>query len=382
MKLRPTLAAAALAASCQRTPPSAPHAAHPATVAHAVKESELTTVTLTPRAVERLGITTAPVAPASGVQVRTFAGDVSVPPGRALTLAAPLAGTVHAPASGLPRPGTAVAQGALLLWLTPFAPADRDVRAQSVRTLEAARARLAASTQRAARTELLARQRAGSERAAEEARAERDTAAAEVRAAEARLAVLRRAPLDSDVRVPVTAPRAGVVRQLFAAPGQMVAAPSLRRTLAVSTSRLALACGESSPHTASRISPRLATRPPRVDKNSTSAHSLAVSGTSAPSTTARLAAKSSVTAPCRHVLDAAAGPRRPSTLTLARSSASAKGLARKSSAPDSRPSTRRATAPCAVSIKMGTRSPSARRARQRSMPDPSGRPRSSTRWRW
>nr|MBK7063561.1 hypothetical protein [Deltaproteobacteria bacterium] len=181
MKLRPALAAATLAAACQRTPPSAPHAAHPATVAHAVKESELTTVTLTPRAVERLGITTAPVAPASGVQVRTFAGDVSVPPGRALTLAAPLAGTVHAPASGLPRPGTAVAQGALLLWLTPFAPADRDVRAQSVRTLEAARARLAASTQRAARTELLARQRAGSERAAEEARAERDTAAAEVR---------------------------------------------------------------------------------------------------------------------------------------------------------------------------------------------------------
>ncbi|TAK25060.1 MAG: efflux RND transporter periplasmic adaptor subunit [Myxococcaceae bacterium] len=224
MRLRPTLAAAALAAACQRTAPSAPHAAHPATVAHAVKESELTTVTLTPRAVERLGITTAPVAPASGAQVRTFAGDVSVPPGRALTLAAPLAGTVHAPASGLPRPGTAVAQGALLLWLTPFAPADRDVRAQSVRTLEAARARLAASTQRAARTELLARQRAGSERAAEEARAERDTAAAEVRAAEARLAVLRRAPLDSDVRVPVTAPRAGVVRQLFAAPGQMVAA--------------------------------------------------------------------------------------------------------------------------------------------------------------
>ncbi|MDO9021113.1 MAG: efflux RND transporter periplasmic adaptor subunit [Myxococcales bacterium] len=224
----PTPTAAALAllltSACQRSPAPAAHATHPATVAHAVKESELTTVTLTPRAVERLGVTTAPVLRHAGAEVRVFAGDVSVPPGRALTLAAPLAGTVHAPAQGLPRPGTTVAQGALLLWLTPFAPADRDVRAQSVRTLDAARARLAASAQRAARTELLARQRAGSERAAEEARADRDTAAAEVRAAEARLAVLRRAPLDSDVRVPVTAPRAGVVRQLLAAPGQMVAA--------------------------------------------------------------------------------------------------------------------------------------------------------------
>lgn len=227
MKPPPTPAAALLlllTAACQRAPAPAARASHPATVAHAVKESELTTVTLTPRAVERLGVTTAPVLRHAGAPVRVFAGDVSVPPGRALTLAAPLAGTVHAPAQGLPRPGTTVAQGSLLLWLTPFAPADRDVRAQSVRTLDAARARLAASAQRAARTELLARQRAGSERAAEEARADRDTAAAEVRAAEARLAVLRRAPLDSDVRVPVTAPRAGVVRQLFAAPGQMVAA--------------------------------------------------------------------------------------------------------------------------------------------------------------
>lgn len=223
MTRRLALALAAVAA-CRG--PSAPtsHAAHPATVAHPVKEAELTTVTLTPRAVERLGIVTAPVARTSGTQVRTFAGDVSVPPGRALLLAAPLAGTVHAPAGGLPRPGTVVARGTVLLWLTPFAPTDRDVRAQSVRAVDAARARLDAATLRATRTELLARQRAGSERSAEEARADRDTAAADLRAAQARLATLRRSPLDSDVRVPVAAPSAGVVRQLFAAPGQMVAA--------------------------------------------------------------------------------------------------------------------------------------------------------------
>lgn len=222
--IRPLVLVAPLLVACQRAPSPAPHAAQPATVAHGVKEAELTTVTLTPRAAERLGITTAVVARHAGTEVRTFAGDVSVPPGQALTLAAPLAGTVHAPAAGSLRPGTAVTRGAPLLWLTPFAPADRDVRAQAVRAVDAARARLAAVTLRATRTELLARQRAGSERAAEEARADRDTAAAELRAAEARLAVLRRAPLDSDSRVAVTAPRAGVVRQLFAAPGQVVAA--------------------------------------------------------------------------------------------------------------------------------------------------------------
>jgi cobalt-zinc-cadmium efflux system membrane fusion protein len=233
MKPRPPFAPAALLvflvlfalpAACQRAPAPAAHAAHPATVANPVKEASLTTVTLTPRAVERLGITTAPVLRSSGAQVRTFAGDVTVPPGRALVLTAPLAGTVRAPANGLPRPGATVARGALLMWLTPFAPADRDVRAQTVRTVEAARARLAATALRATRTELLARQRAGSERAAEEARADRDTAAAELRAAESRLSALRRSPLDSDVRVPVTAPHAGVVRQVLAAPGQMVAA--------------------------------------------------------------------------------------------------------------------------------------------------------------
>lgn len=222
--IRPTALAVLVLAGCQRTPAPAPHAAHPATVAHGVKEAELTTVTLTPRAVERLGITTAAVVRHAGSDVRTFAGDVSIPPGQALTLAAPLAGTIHAPAAGPLRPGTAVARGAPLLWLTPFAPADRDVRAQAVRAVAAARARLAAVTLRASRTELLAQQRAGSERAAEEARAERDTAAAELRAAELRLEALRRAPLDSDARVAVTAPRAGIVRQLFAAPGQVVAA--------------------------------------------------------------------------------------------------------------------------------------------------------------
>ncbi len=221
---RVAFTAACIAAACHGPTAPAPHASHPATVAHPVKEAELTTVTLTPRAVERLGITTAAVQRVTGTQVRTFAGDVSVPPGRALVMAAPLAGTVRAPTQGLPRPGTTVTQGTLLMWLTPFAVPDRDVRAQTVRAVDAARARLAAANLRATRTELLARQRAGSERASEEARADRDTAAADLRAAETRLSALRRSPLDSDVRVPVTAPHAGVIRQVLAAPGQMVAA--------------------------------------------------------------------------------------------------------------------------------------------------------------
>ena len=72
MKPPPTPAAALvllLKAACQRAPAPAAHASHPATVAHAVKESELTTVTLTPRAVERLGVTTAPVLRHAGAHV-------------------------------------------------------------------------------------------------------------------------------------------------------------------------------------------------------------------------------------------------------------------------------------------------------------------------
>ena len=66
----------------------------PATVANPAKEADLTTVTLTEKAEQRLGIRTVAVARRSVPRTRPVGGELIVPPGQALTVSAPVAGTV------------------------------------------------------------------------------------------------------------------------------------------------------------------------------------------------------------------------------------------------------------------------------------------------
>ncbi len=206
----------------RRTPgPAASHAA-PATVEHRVEAAALTRVTLTAEAAARLGITDAVVSARAVPNVRELGGEVVAPPGRALTLTAPVAGTVtRGPAL---EAGARVARGAMLVGLVPMAPTDRDLRAQAEQGVAVALARLDAAEARATRAESLASTQAGSLRASEEARADRDVARAALVAARARRSRLVSAPLASDVVLAVRAPYDGVVRQVFAAEGQSLAA--------------------------------------------------------------------------------------------------------------------------------------------------------------
>jgi hypothetical protein len=99
--------------------------AAPATVAHPVQESELATVTLTQEAANRLGIKVVPIERRSVERVHTLGGEVMIPPGRALGITAPVAGTVIPGGMEGVVPGAAVTAQQPLARMLPLPP-DRD----------------------------------------------------------------------------------------------------------------------------------------------------------------------------------------------------------------------------------------------------------------
>ena len=193
-------------------------------VTHPIAETALPVVHLSAEAISRLHLETTSVREGPVPRTRLVGGEVVVPPGRTVTMTAPVAGEVHFVAAELPMPGSTVQRGASLLRLTAIAPADRDTRARVAREVSAAEANLAALELRLTRNRALVDQAAGSTRALEEAVAARDVAQADLAAARARAATLARDPLLSDVAMLVRAPTSGVIRLLSVAEGQTVAA--------------------------------------------------------------------------------------------------------------------------------------------------------------
>ncbi|PTL77796.1 efflux RND transporter periplasmic adaptor subunit [Vitiosangium sp. GDMCC 1.1324] len=225
--LRLLLASAALATSlaCRGSAPNAAPPPPAATVSAHVPEATLATVTLTPEAESRLALKVQPVRKRSALHTHVAGGEVMVPSGNALIVTAPVAGLVDgAGTSRALRVGASVSRGDVLLRLVPLATVDRDLRAQALRAVESARARAEASAARLARSETLLKNGAGTERSVEEARADNAVAQAELQAAQTRLDMVGKAPLESDVSMPVRVPREGVLRQVWVAPGQSVAA--------------------------------------------------------------------------------------------------------------------------------------------------------------
>jgi RND family efflux transporter MFP subunit len=94
--------------------------APPAKVAKVVNEDTLGTIELTPDAVKRVGIETAEVQRKPVQRTRSYAGDIIVPPGRLIVVSAPIAGTLGAPDSGIPTPGSQVTKGQSVLTLLPL----------------------------------------------------------------------------------------------------------------------------------------------------------------------------------------------------------------------------------------------------------------------
>jgi RND family efflux transporter MFP subunit len=200
----------------------------PAKVQNAVKESDLATVTLAAEAERRLGIELAAVEHKRVQRARTFGGEVVVPPGQSITVAAPMAGRLAAPAGGaVPEAGAVVSNGQAVFRLYPL-PSDRELLLAHEEVTQA-EIRLTTAQQKASRAEQLLKDRAGSVRAVEEARAELSSAEVALKSARGRLDLITRgaeAAGEALTPVVVTAPLAGILSDVRAGAGQNVAAGS------------------------------------------------------------------------------------------------------------------------------------------------------------
>ena len=107
---------------------STPKSEPPAVVAKPGEESALNTITLTPQAEQRLGIVLAEVGLADVRQVRQVGGEVVVPVGQTVIVAAPIDGTLAAaPGHPVPLPGSHLEPGQTVFELAPLLTPERDV---------------------------------------------------------------------------------------------------------------------------------------------------------------------------------------------------------------------------------------------------------------
>ncbi len=99
----------------------------PATVEMVPHETELATLTLTPEATSRLGITTAATQRKQVARHRTLAGEAIVPSNRSIIVSTPISGVIAAAGDKFPIPGSRVAAAESLLILKPMLSPERDV---------------------------------------------------------------------------------------------------------------------------------------------------------------------------------------------------------------------------------------------------------------
>jgi cobalt-zinc-cadmium efflux system membrane fusion protein len=204
--------------SKQKPPP-------PAKVNNAVKETDLTTITLTSEAESRLGIQTAEVALRAVERSRTFGGEVVSISGRSITISAPLSGTLLSPEEGLANTaGSSVAKGQPLYRLLLVLPEKDLLSIQeevSIKEIE-----LGLAQTKVKRSQRLLDDKAGSVKQLEEAQAELASVMETLKTARARMELLKKGELDlSSDKLPsltIKSPLDGIIQEVYVAPGQTV----------------------------------------------------------------------------------------------------------------------------------------------------------------
>jgi len=239
----------ALLVGCQKPPEkAAPVAA--AKVVATVPEGKLNTLELTAEAEKRLGIVVAPVTEKKVGRLRTYSGEVVLPPGASLVVSAPVSGKLQVPGSAsVPLVGAVVAAKQPIFVLTPLLSPERDVMtpaerialAQAKNAIATSRIDAAGQVQQAQvqveaakisldRAERLYRESAGTARAVDDAKAQHGIATKGLEAAQSRLKLLDEINLESGAgggqQTPLVleAPQAGLLRTQTAVAGEVVAA--------------------------------------------------------------------------------------------------------------------------------------------------------------
>ena len=224
LRLLPLAALLGLAACGQEEKPK--HAS-PSEVSNPVKESDLTTVTITPEAEKRLGIKTVAIKTDNIKATREVGGEIQAVPGQAVTIVAPVQGTLRGGANI--TAGQRVRQGQTLYQLVPL-PAERDLLTLNQGTAQA-RTQLQVAQARLSRAEELLADRAGSVRARDDARADVALAQRALADARARQGAMSGNP-GGGQSLPIKAPLSGVVQRVSVAPGSVVTANTVLVELA------------------------------------------------------------------------------------------------------------------------------------------------------
>jgi multidrug efflux pump subunit AcrA (membrane-fusion protein) len=232
-------------------PPAVQAPAHepPAKVAHVAQEEKLNTIVLSPEAEKRLGIETATVERRSIRLLRTYGGEIVVPPGASLVISAPVGGKLSRPSDEAPPTvGALVAERQPLFVLTPLVSADREVLtaaeraalAQAKNAIATSRIDAQAQVQQAEvqveaaqiafdRAERLLREAAGTVRAVDDARAALSLAQKSLEAAKNRQRLLDELTLEGETSgkptpILIEMPHAGMIRSQSVTAGEVVAA--------------------------------------------------------------------------------------------------------------------------------------------------------------
>lgn len=203
----------------------------PAAVDKVVKETDLNTVTLTEKAEERIGLTVAAVEKKDVRRARVYGGEVTVPVGRAIPVAAPLGGELEAPSGGMPEAGRTVRKGDVVVLLKPLLSPEAKITMAA--NLANAEGQLKTTGERLKNAEIaLSRAKnafataTGSKAQVETAQGNYDEAHEGYEAAKLNREVLAKVLSDFDkgtaAPIPLTAPQAGILRVVSARPGQTV----------------------------------------------------------------------------------------------------------------------------------------------------------------
>lgn len=232
---------------CEKASGTAAKAPPPAVVAKIAQEDQLNTITLRPEAEQRLGITTAPVAIRPMERLRSYGGEIALPTGASIIVAAPIGGTLQAPNKPIPPVGAKVAAKQPIFLLLPLlsperavlTPAERVRFAEARNTVAQSQIDAAGQVQQAQvqvdaakialeRAERLLKEQAGTARAVDDAQAQLSLAMKTLEAVESRKQLVDNIKLDEEKPgnlepLVIESPRDGIVRAEHVAAGEVVA---------------------------------------------------------------------------------------------------------------------------------------------------------------
>jgi cobalt-zinc-cadmium efflux system membrane fusion protein len=191
----------------------------PATVANGIKESELTTITLTEKAEQRLGVETAPTKFLSIHQAMKLGGEIMAVPGQEARLSAPVAGTILYKELSA---GMLVKKGQVVMRLSLMPPLQEMLNIEEDLKIKEAEYNLALA--KANRAERLLVDKAVSEKSVQEAQAGLATATGALAIVKSRIKLLQKGADETLPALLIESPIDGAVQKIHVAPGQVVPA--------------------------------------------------------------------------------------------------------------------------------------------------------------